>query len=345
MESGAKSILESDSRMLQDTATRATLPTPLLDALTEALPGLRHVRLLRARGAKGHELVPGGSWTLHGEDGEPTGPGEEPEDDAERIVEVVMAHAAESFAEAGSADRRHKVELVRVLADGELETKSIGFKLEEHHEARGGSPKERAEAALLGTMTDYIRMLQNHSVRLLGENSNAIRQVSMMIPKLVELRFDALEDRAEALLERGGVEKSDEDPAWVRETGATLRTFLVSAAPTLAKKLGLEEDAAPTDSLRGKLAELGKSITSEQRDRIVSAAGALHASKLLQAGEAATEEDAAALCQQVLDGLGPKLDDVAEVLNEEQTKLLGEVFERIEAVLTEAAKSKGKPAK
>lgn len=324
--------------MDRETPSRTHLPAGLQDHASDHHLGLVRVRLLRVRGKAGK--YPVASWTMHTADGETPTHEQHPEDEPEAIAEEVFRAAVDDLADSDNNDKRCCVEFVQVREDKSTTTTEFGWKLDGDLDGLARST-DSAHATFLAEQARYIGDLQVFSLRLLRENSLAIREVTKMIPALIGLRFEALEDRAEAVLAANGVptarREGEDKSEWVAETGKTARAFLEKFAPDIAATVGWGEAGdVPKDSLRDRLRAFGGSITDEQKPQLIGLIGLSLASKLESAGKAPSDPECLALLTEVLDHAESKLDDLRALLTEEQAQLFEAIFEKI-AEMAEAA--------
>lgn len=320
--------------------TRASLPTPLTDAVSSRHAGLRRVRLLRTQGQAGAVHLERATWALETPMGEPPGFGESPDTTAEDIVATVHRRACEVFAEGGK-EKRFKVELTVALEDGGEETTTVGFAIDEAAAASvmpgGGSGVDRSLGTALDSLTRYIERLHGQNIALMEGQNRGMRTIVGSLPTLIQLRMSSLEDRIEAMLERDGVEppKSAGDDAWRAEAIKGLRELLVAVAPGIFPK----GSSAPEGSLRAKLQALGNSLSDMQQLKLAGLLGAELATKLKDAGLAEDDKTAAVLLSEVIAAVdGEGLD---ALLEEGQRKQLAEIFDAYEKILNQGEKKPG----
>lgn len=310
--------------------TRATLPTPLTDAIETHLGGLRRLRLLRVKGQSGATHLAGAAWSFETQFGAAPQFGELPDVEAEDVADTVHARALAALAEGGK-DRRFRVDLTRALEDGSEETLSVGFQLDDAAAAaavalegtdRAGASQERLNLSMVA----YIDKLHAQNVALLNGAGRGMRAVVGTLPTLIQVRLDALEDRVEATLERGGVSAPTGDEPWRAEAMKGIRELMVAVAPGI-----FSGKDAPAESLRGKLQALGKTFTAEQLKSLVALAGGDVALKLKKAGGADDDIAAAGLMVEVVQAVDAEA--FGEILTEAQREQLDSILTMLEQVL------------
>lgn len=312
--------------------TRASLPAALTDATVTHHAGLRRVRLFRVAGQRGAELLEHATWSLETPLGEPPGFGESPTEEPEGIAQTVYERALDALA-SGGKDRRFRVELTTATEDGE-KTEAVGFQVDGARAAETrGMTAEAATGRTMAELTNYIGALHRQNVMLLEGANKGMRVVFGMLPNLVSERIAAAEDRIEATLERAGVERpSSSDDSWKSDTIHGIHDLLKTVAPQLFP----QAPDVPKDSLRGKLRELGGSLSKEQQSKLASLVGLELGMKLRKAGEADTEEKAAALLADFVSKVDPE--KLAELLEEKQREILAGIFDALEKIVDAAEK-------
>lgn len=313
--------------------TRADLPAALTDAVVTHHTGLRRVRLLRVAGQRGAELLEHATWVLQTELGEPPAHDEPPSEESDSVAATVYERALEALA-AGGKDKRFKIELTNATEDGE-KTETVGFQVDarlatSHH----GASIESAQGRSFNELANYIGMLQRQNVMLLEGTNKGMRIVFAMLPQLVSERIAAAEDRIEAALERAGVEQpSSGDEAWKLETIKGIRDLTKLIAPRVFG--GGEE--VPKESLRGRLRELGESLSDEQKSKLAGLVGLELGMKLRQAGQAESDAESAELLAEFIAGVDAE--KLADLLEDRQREMLSGIFDELERIVDAAESS------
>lgn len=321
------------------------VPLELLTGVTDHRKGLRWVELHQLRGRNSYQPVPGERWELHTADDAPTPHDGYPADDAATIAREL--HEASRAVKARGGDPRFLARLFQVTKDGATEHDDVKFSVDPESAASAReveiSTREDALVLAMQELRESHKEMRGAVTSIFGSLAAVFQAVgtatawpAQALPKLLELRMDAFEDRAAAHL----LAMQDKDDGSLKEKMEVSVKNLkqVVNGPVgraVLKKMGIDVDDEPTPidpnqkptTLRGLAAQLGKSITPEQKAKLINHFGLGRMAQLRAAGDATTDDEAKAQMGPFIEALNDKDAQVLDsVLDEPQLVVLGEIL-------------------
>jgi hypothetical protein len=333
--------------------TSVSSPVTLLAAARSRHRGLRIVELEQFRGRAYVGI--GVRWTLE-RDGEPVGPDDEPDDKPDDIAAEVYAAACEAK---GDGDGRFRALFFSVSSSrgGELEKYESKFVVGDDAPTSSDAVdvEAQARADLVDELRSYVRQLHNmniaqwKSITGIFESVSAVVEApAKMLPRVLDLRMQAFEDRAAAL---GLVEETaaaSDSSERMKESFAELKGLAQGplGRAAIGRLIGLEGDdlreyvgisdggSTPGESgIRSLLVELAGTLTDAQKSNLKTQLGAQRVELLITAATAVDERTAAG-CVAKFFG---EIDDAGLFgtlqgeLTDEQQKLVARVMDELEA--------------
>lgn len=308
-------------------------------------------------GRTGYTAVRGGRWQLEAESGEPPNHDEEPTEELSEIARTVYGDAVLANQEGGQG----LFQAVLYVATKEGGSKHITkFTVGEGTTPDGR--EERAKASFMDALTQHCKDLYSVIYRGAYVNARALEGIQRTLPGLIELRLDAIDDRAEAMLEGLGErpKKRQQEPepnAW-QPAADSLREVLKTFGPAVAmKSFGLTIDEAKAlfgsdgtpgvqainvkepaanASLRDLLVAFGESLSAQQKPMLLAALDAALVLKLQAAAKTDNDLAAATLCAEVLDTLKQneaKATALEKLLSKSQRDLLTRIVDTVASTL------------
>lgn len=335
-------------------------PLELLNTAEACHKGLRSVELQQVHGRNGYTTIPGCRWRFKTDEGEPPSSSERPNISARDVAVELFRAAREVRQKPGNGgDQRFLAKFFCVDDDkGNVRPTSAKFEvpLVELAASNTIDTAERAAAyssvAMMHELLEHNRALHQVIERLPAVVASSVEKASevftagmatvlAVIPKIIDMRFEAAEEHAQALVERER-NAGASSAAWVESArelvgiarspigiaaAAKLTGMPIEQVAPLLEQFAAEKKSAPIGSLRAALAELSSSLSGPQRAVLLSKLGTALA-PLKAAQDATTDDEARAACTKFFAGLRDEhWNALGETLTGEQGALVTKIME------------------
>lgn len=305
-----------------------TAPTSLISTLEAHLEGTAHIDLEHKRGRSGYQPT-GLRW------------GVDPDDDPHEVAHQILDEATGHFHNEGGGREKG----YRILLSGEKVDEKAEFSVDPNAPTRS---EDQARSSFIHTMTFHFGQVYRENLYGMRAQREMVEAVTKVIPGLISLRLDAIDDRAEAMLEGlGRRPSSSDDNGWdgavdtvkeaIRTFGPAMaaKAFDLSPEQTEALMRGqvpADGESAGDDSVRGLLVKLGSSLSNAQKTEMVKTVGLPYVNEIGAITKLKDEAEARRRTAKLLDAMdkSDKADALMRVLDEEQQAILSSVMDLAE---------------
>ena len=335
--------------------TTAAAPTTLLTGVRDHHHGLRLLELEQNWGTKSYSAT-GIAWELEAE-GEPTPADSPPDEDPEAIAAEVYA-AAWNHREQHGGDARFRAVLYCATKSGATERHDVRFSVDAEPRSEKGSDVEaRSRANFLDSVVSYVKLMHNMNIAqwksmqgVFESVATVVRAPADMLPRVLDLRMEAFEDRAAALglLEEGAAKSSmaeAKSERWKEAVGelksmtqgpmgrAAVGRLLGLEGDELKKYVGLDDEQSDSaGGIRELLMTLYKKLDDKQKTTLREKVGASRVELLVTAATAPDEKAAAGCVAKFFAEVESAglFGTLQEALTEEQAQLVARVMDELE---------------
>ena len=360
----------------------STLPFGLIASIQTRHRGLRHLELQQLRGASSYQTIPGQRFSVMR--GEVPAEHDEAPDDSVADITTEIWDAARSHHASNAGDQRFQLQLYVAKKDGSIGRYGAKFSLADgaDEDATSGQTADVIDARtrrdclsqVLHEQLDYIKALhknqglhdqqrrdrEDKSDRDFNRFSDGVHKVfgaiADILPRILDLRLDAMEDRIEATLEGAGMDRSKataDNEQWKGAIDSVKELFsgpvgqagvakLLGMSPEEAAKLVAQSpaatpastpDAGEATDIRILLRRLGMSLSSDQQAKLRETFGEKFGANLMRAGMAGSFAESVKIAAGAFaDITEEQAQHFDTILNETQITMVGQIWDVLEKI-------------